>query len=143
MFGDMGRRKHTFGIRNEIRTWTFENTLSCWVKVVQLAARVKPEKSRMLQWTHHQKLQHGTCCARLVVCSPDSFIIHSAISDELDHSPTGGDVHVILRKLKEKGLTCDKILVTHGHLDHILGAEEIKVCSFATGVRDVLHHDMR
>mmetsp|Transcript_35199 Transcript_35199/g.76953 ORF Transcript_35199/g.76953 Transcript_35199/m.76953 type:complete len:221 (-) Transcript_35199:401-1063(-) len=50
----------------------------------------------------------------------------------------GGNVQVILKKLQDKGLTCDKILVTHGHLDHILGAEEIKE---ATGAPIVMHQD--
>mmetsp|Transcript_17273 Transcript_17273/g.23868 ORF Transcript_17273/g.23868 Transcript_17273/m.23868 type:complete len:219 (+) Transcript_17273:43-699(+) len=50
----------------------------------------------------------------------------------------GGDVSQILRKLEEKGLTCEKILVTHGHLDHILGADELKK---ATGAPIVMHQD--
>eukprot|EP00239_Pterosperma_sp_CCMP1384_P012110 CAMPEP_0197864900 /NCGR_PEP_ID=MMETSP1438-20131217/43352_1 /TAXON_ID=1461541 /ORGANISM="Pterosperma sp., Strain CCMP1384" /LENGTH=219 /DNA_ID=CAMNT_0043483279 /DNA_START=86 /DNA_END=745 /DNA_ORIENTATION=+ len=50
----------------------------------------------------------------------------------------GGNVQVILEKLEANGLKCDKILVTHGHLDHIMGAEELKA---ATGASVVLHQD--
>lgn len=38
----------------------------------------------------------------------------------------GGDVDKILAKLKSHGLSCKRILITHGHLDHIIGATELK-----------------
>lgn len=38
----------------------------------------------------------------------------------------GGDVSKIVQKLEKNGFTCKRILVTHGHLDHILGATELK-----------------
>eukprot|EP00755_Sulcionema_specki_P000402 Sspe_Gene.115086::Locus_101980_Transcript_1_1_Confidence_1.000_Length_753::g.115086::m.115086 len=38
----------------------------------------------------------------------------------------GGNVDKIIRKLEDAKLKCNRVLVTHGHLDHILGAEEIK-----------------
>lgn len=38
----------------------------------------------------------------------------------------GGNVDVIMGKLEAQGLNCNRILVTHGHLDHILGATELK-----------------
>lgn len=37
----------------------------------------------------------------------------------------GGDVDVILDALKENGVTLDKILLTHGHFDHVGGAMDL------------------
>jgi glyoxylase-like metal-dependent hydrolase (beta-lactamase superfamily II) len=50
----------------------------------------------------------------------------------------GGDVGVILAKLTEHNMTCGKILITHGHLDHILAADELRA---ATGAPVVMHAD--
>ena len=38
----------------------------------------------------------------------------------------GGDVPVILSAIEEQGLTVEKILLTHGHIDHAGGAAELK-----------------
>lgn len=38
----------------------------------------------------------------------------------------GGDVPVILDAIKQVGMTVEKILLTHGHLDHVGGAMELK-----------------
>lgn len=38
----------------------------------------------------------------------------------------GGDVAVILAKLKEHGLRCTEILHTHAHFDHFLAADALK-----------------
>ena len=38
----------------------------------------------------------------------------------------GGDVPVILRAIEDQGLTVEKILLTHGHIDHAGGAAELK-----------------
>eukprot|EP01062_Namystynia_karyoxenos_P074851 TRINITY_DN71892_c0_g1_i1.p2 TRINITY_DN71892_c0_g1~~TRINITY_DN71892_c0_g1_i1.p2 ORF type:complete len:228 (+),score=75.37 TRINITY_DN71892_c0_g1_i1:89-772(+) len=38
----------------------------------------------------------------------------------------GGNVDAIISKLEAKGLRCVRVLVTHGHLDHIMGAGELK-----------------
>mmetsp|Transcript_34091 Transcript_34091/g.79485 ORF Transcript_34091/g.79485 Transcript_34091/m.79485 type:complete len:221 (-) Transcript_34091:128-790(-) len=38
----------------------------------------------------------------------------------------GGDVDHIMSRLRFHGLTCKRILITHGHLDHIIGATELK-----------------
>eukprot|EP00931_Biecheleriopsis_adriatica_P038294 TRINITY_DN21948_c0_g1_i1.p2 TRINITY_DN21948_c0_g1~~TRINITY_DN21948_c0_g1_i1.p2 ORF type:complete len:146 (-),score=18.05 TRINITY_DN21948_c0_g1_i1:429-866(-) len=38
----------------------------------------------------------------------------------------GGNVDFIVEKLEDHGLTCKRILITHGHLDHIIGATELK-----------------
>lgn len=38
----------------------------------------------------------------------------------------GGDVEKILAKLRSHDLSCKRILITHGHLDHIIGATELK-----------------
>ena len=45
---------------------------------------------------------------------------HGAIVDP------GGDVPVILDAIKQAGVTIDKILLTHGHLDHAGGAAELR-----------------
>ncbi len=36
------------------------------------------------------------------------------------------DIDVILNKLKDKNLTVDKILLTHGHFDHMLALEKLR-----------------
>lgn len=38
----------------------------------------------------------------------------------------GGDVAVILDAIRESGVTIEKILLTHGHIDHAGGAAELK-----------------
>ncbi|MBS0243312.1 MAG: MBL fold metallo-hydrolase, partial [Proteobacteria bacterium] len=38
----------------------------------------------------------------------------------------GGDVPVILDAIKQVGMTVEKIMLTHGHLDHVGGAMELK-----------------
>lgn len=38
----------------------------------------------------------------------------------------GGDVPRIMEAIEETGITVEKILLTHGHLDHVGGAEELK-----------------
>jgi glyoxylase-like metal-dependent hydrolase (beta-lactamase superfamily II) len=38
----------------------------------------------------------------------------------------GGDVPVILDAIKQVGMTPEKIVLTHGHLDHVGGAMELK-----------------
>ncbi|KAI9029192.1 metallo-beta-lactamase family protein [Hyaloraphidium curvatum] len=38
----------------------------------------------------------------------------------------GGDADVIVRELRSRNLTPDAVLATHGHLDHILAAAEVK-----------------
>ena len=38
----------------------------------------------------------------------------------------GGDVPVILDAIKKSGITVEKILLTHGHLDHAGGAAELR-----------------
>ena len=50
----------------------------------------------------------------------------------------GGDVNEILDKLESKGLKCTRILITHGHLDHILGGRELKD---KTGAEIIMHAD--
>jgi glyoxylase-like metal-dependent hydrolase (beta-lactamase superfamily II) len=37
----------------------------------------------------------------------------------------GGDVEVILSAIKEVGVTPEKVLLTHGHIDHAGGAAEL------------------
>lgn len=38
----------------------------------------------------------------------------------------GGNVNKILAKIAAKGLTLKRVLITHGHLDHIAGGRELK-----------------
>ncbi len=37
----------------------------------------------------------------------------------------GGDIELLLRAVKEEGVELEKILLTHGHLDHVGGAQRI------------------
>ncbi len=37
----------------------------------------------------------------------------------------GGDIEVLLRAVKEQGVELEKLLLTHGHLDHVGGAKLI------------------
>ena len=55
----------------------------------------------------------------------------SGLSDAVVIDP-GGDVELILSKLKEMGLTCKEIWLTHSHLDHCGG---VKGLIDATGAR--------
>lgn len=50
----------------------------------------------------------------------------------------GGDSGYFLSFLKEKKLTLTKILLTHGHFDHIGGVEEVRK---ATGAEVFIHAD--
>ncbi|KAK3283953.1 hypothetical protein CYMTET_8371 [Cymbomonas tetramitiformis] len=50
----------------------------------------------------------------------------------------GGDVQQIIKKLDSKGLKCKRILITHGHLDHVLGGRELKE---RTGADILMHQD--
>ena len=54
-----------------------------------------------------------------------SIIGDSESKDALVIDP-GGDVDHIVSRLKFHGLSCKRILITHGHLDHIIGATELK-----------------
>ena len=36
------------------------------------------------------------------------------------------DIDVIMKKLSDKGLTCEKIILTHGHFDHMMALEELR-----------------
>lgn len=39
----------------------------------------------------------------------------------------GGDIEVLLAQVDELGLQLDKVLLTHGHLDHVGGAKQIAI----------------
>jgi hydroxyacylglutathione hydrolase len=49
----------------------------------------------------------------------------------------GGDVEVILQTVQENGITLEAIWLTHGHIDHAGGAEELKE---ALGIRIIGPH---
>lgn len=50
----------------------------------------------------------------------DEATKHGAVVDP------GGDVDRILEAVRETGITVDKILLTHGHIDHAGGADELR-----------------
>jgi hydroxyacylglutathione hydrolase len=50
----------------------------------------------------------------------DEDVLRGAIVDP------GGDVGVILEAIKSSGVTVEKILLTHGHIDHAGGAAELR-----------------
>ena len=50
----------------------------------------------------------------------------------------GGDVNKILAKLQYYGLTLKRVLITHGHLDHVQGGKELKE---KTNCEIVMHQD--
>ena len=52
----------------------------------------------------------------------------------------GGDSKLLLEKIRKEDIQIQKILLTHGHLDHILGANETK---FALGATMYLHYEDR
>lgn len=50
----------------------------------------------------------------------------------------GGDVNKILDTISSKGLVLKRVLITHGHLDHIQGAQELKE---KTNCEIIMHQD--
>jgi glyoxylase-like metal-dependent hydrolase (beta-lactamase superfamily II) len=65
-------------------------------------------------------------------------IIGDAESKECCVVDPGGDVNKILQKIAAKGLKLKRVLITHGHLDHIQGGAELKA---KTGCDILLHQD--
>lgn len=55
----------------------------------------------------------------------NTYIVHRSGADSCAVIDPGYEAQVILSKVKELGLTVDAILLTHGHFDHVGGAEEI------------------
>ena len=55
----------------------------------------------------------------------------------------GGDVRLILDKLKGEGLSCSEIWLTHAHLDHCGGVAELKAATGATLLGHEIERDMR
>lgn len=54
-----------------------------------------------------------------------SLVFHAATKTGAVVDP-GGDVEVIRNAIRKAGLTIDKIVITHGHIDHAGGAAELK-----------------
>ena len=50
----------------------------------------------------------------------------------------GGNVDEILAKIEARGLTLRRVLITHGHLDHVAGGTELKE---KTGCEVLMHQD--
>eukprot|EP00980_Cylindrotheca_fusiformis_P006821 scaffold1427_cov63-Cylindrotheca_fusiformis.AAC.4 len=50
----------------------------------------------------------------------------------------GGNVDYILQRISKHGLTLKRVLITHGHLDHIAGGKELKD---KTGCDILMHQD--
>ena len=53
------------------------------------------------------------------------FLIDESTSKAAVVDP-GAECEKILEKLAARGLTCEKILLTHGHFDHIMALEELR-----------------
>lgn len=76
-----------------------------------------------------------------VVCGPigtDSYIIANG-KRALVVDPA--DAQAILQELDDRDLTCEAILLTHGHFDHISGVEGIRVrfeCPVVVGKEDAV-----
>ncbi|MBS7527736.1 MBL fold metallo-hydrolase [Fusibacter paucivorans] len=50
----------------------------------------------------------------------------------------GGEAERIYKKLMDEGITCQMIVLTHGHGDHIGGVEKLKKL---TGAKVLIHHE--
>ncbi len=68
----------------------------------------------------------GVCC--YIVFCPETK--EAAVVDP------GGDVSHILELVKERGLTVEYIIATHGHPDHVCGNRELQE---ATGAKIIMH----
>jgi glyoxylase-like metal-dependent hydrolase (beta-lactamase superfamily II) len=64
------------------------------------------------------------------------YILGDLESGEAVVIDPGGEVEFILTILREQHLTLTKIINTHGHIDHVVGVEELKE---KTGVEFYLH----
>lgn len=54
------------------------------------------------------------------------YIIHNSKSKEAIIVDPGSSATQIINYIKEEGLICKGILLTHGHFDHIMAADEVK-----------------
>ncbi len=63
------------------------------------------------------------------------FVIDETTRKALIIDPSG-PMHSVLDKIQAEGLQVEKILITHGHLDHISGVEELRQ---ATGAEVFIH----
>ena len=65
-------------------------------------------------------------------------IIGDATSRDCICIDPGGNVNKILQKISSHNLTLRRVLITHGHLDHIIGGKELKL---KTGCDIIMHQD--
>lgn len=67
----------------------------------------------------------------LGVCATNCYFLYKEGSEEVifvDPGDRGADIY---EALKKKGLSVAAILLTHGHFDHIWGAQKLRECSGA------------
>jgi len=54
------------------------------------------------------------------------YLVQSNNSESIWLIDPGGDPQIVISRLQDMGLTPDGILLTHGHLDHIMGVAALK-----------------
>jgi glyoxylase-like metal-dependent hydrolase (beta-lactamase superfamily II) len=60
------------------------------------------------------------------IYAANCYIVHGGQLNEAIVVDPGGNVEDVVRYLKKRKLKLKKIVLTHGHLDHIGGAEELR-----------------
>lgn len=60
------------------------------------------------------------------IYAANSYIVYDENSLDCVLVDCGGDVDVVIRFIKDKKLTLQAVLLTHGHADHIAGIPELK-----------------
>ena len=77
----------------------------------------------------YQKLKYMSHLKTIIVqVTPfiqNASIVYCAETKKCAFVDPGGDIEIILEKAKQKDLIPEKILLTHGHIDHAGGANEL------------------